>query len=159
MEEEVYRIFEKLLIKYDVIEHKALFSASDGTNVNFNGSVCCKNLLLKDKKSDDKYLVSLEITKKANLKAIQEQLHIGKLTFCTEEELYEELKVRSGSVSILNIICNPSTDVNFLIDKELLKKNKVCFHPNINTKSVCFLPENIEKILNYYNASYSFIDM
>ena len=68
--EEVHRMFEKLDIEYEVIEHKALFSASDGVNVNF------------------------------------------------------------------------------LIDRGLLKKNKVCFHPNMNTKSFYFLSENTNFLID-----------
>ena len=36
---------------------------------------------------------------------------------------------------------------------------KVSFHPNDNTASISFAPENIEKIMNNYNKTYMFLEV
>lgn len=161
MEKQVYDLFEKLGIDYDVIEHQAIFKAADRAfiNVDFGDSVCCKNLLLKDEKSGSLLLVCLEIDKRANLKNIANVLGTNRLTFANDDELFENLGVRSGSASVLNIILKPDTTVKFVIDKSLLDLDKVCFHPNINTASISFSPVEIEEILKYFDADYVFIDV
>lgn len=161
MEQQVYNLFEKLNIDYDVINHPALFKASDRDNIviDFKDSVCCKNLLLKDEKTKELFLVSLQIDKRADLKRIAKELNTNRLTFAKEKELIENLGIKSGSASILNIILKPDTKVKFVVDKNILDLNKVSFHPNVNTSSVSFNPTKIEEVLKYYNADYIFLNM
>lgn len=161
MEQRVYDLFKKLNIEYDVVNHPALYKASDRENISidFKDSICCKNLLLKDKKEDKLFLISLPIDKRADLKNIAKDLNTNRLTFATEEELIENLGIKSGSASILNIIVKPDTKVKFVIDKNMLNLNKVSFHPNINTASISFSPMEIEQILKFYGADYVFLNM
>ena len=161
MDEEVYTLFNKLKIPYEVITHKAIYKSSDRENLNvdFKGAVCCKNLFLKDKKNNNKYLVSLSINKKADLKLLQKELNSNRLTFASHDELFEYLRVKTGNASLLNITLNPDTNIVFCIDTELFNYEKVCFHPNVNTSSISFSPYEIEKILKNYDANYLFLDV
>ena len=161
MDECVYKLFEDLKIPYELIEHRALHKASDNEkyNIDFKGVVCCKNLFVKDSKTEEKYLVSLAIDKKADLKFLKEELKSNRLTFANEDELYQNLGVKSGSASILNITLKPDTKVVFLVDKQIFEFDKVCFHPNINTKSICFSPKYLIDILDYYDAKYLLLDV
>lgn len=159
MEKQVYDLFDKLDIEYEVINHPAIFKAADREfiDIDFGESVCCKNLLLKDEKTSSLYLVCLEIDKRANLKNIASVLGTNRLTFANEEDLFANLGVKSGSASVLNIILKPDTNVKFVIDESLLDLNKVCFHPNVNTASISFSPLKLEEILKYYGADYIFM--
>lgn len=161
MEKDVYSLFEKLDIKYELILHPALFKSTDTEHemIDFKGAVCCKNLLLKDKKANKYFLVALQINKRADLKLIASKLNTSRLSFASDEELFENLGIKSGSASILNIILKPDTKVKFVIDKELLNFEKVCFHPNVNTTSISFSPKKIKEILIYYNSDYIFLDI
>lgn len=161
MEQEVCDVFKKLDINYEIIKHPALFKVTDKEHeeIDFNGAVCCKNLLLKDPKTNKYFLVALQINKRADLKLIANKLNTNRLSFAKDDELYENLGVRSGSASILNIILKPNTKVKFVIDEELLNYEKVCFHPNINTSSISFKPTKIEEIFKYYKADYIFFDL
>ncbi|MDR0978808.1 MAG: hypothetical protein LBL91_02570 [Lachnospiraceae bacterium] len=49
--------------------------------------------------------------------------------------------------------------MKFVVDKSLLSCNKVGFHPNDNTATVLFDPNNISKILDTYNVNYEFIEL
>lgn len=160
MKEKVYDILKKLQINYEITEHPALFTAEDSEKygVTIDG-VDCKNLFLRNKDKSQYYLVSLPLEKRANLKELQNVLKESKLSFGSDEALYEKLGIKSGSVSVLNIIEIEKTDVKFIIDKNLLKVKKVGFHPNENTVTIIFNPNEIEKILKKYNAKYEFIDL
>ena len=164
MEKKVIEVFNKLNINYELVHHEKIYKSSDriGKNIDFKGAVCCKNLLVKEQNGINKgklYLISLSINKKANLKEISNKLNLSRLTFASEDELIENLGVRSGNASILNIIEKQDTTVTFLIDKELLSYNKVAFHPNDNSMSIAFKPDKIEKIMKEYNAIYYFVEV
>ncbi|MDO4282469.1 MAG: YbaK/EbsC family protein [Clostridia bacterium] len=157
VKDRVYKLFDKLKIEYTVMNHRAIFSEndSDGIEEKCEGTIC-KNLFLKEKGGTKFYLVSLPLHKRADIKKLEKELNIKKLTFGNEEELFEKLNIRSGSVSILNMIEAPNTDVYFIIDQELLNHDKVCFHPNDNTSSISFKSKELVKILDYFSVKYDF---
>lgn len=159
--EQVIQVFKDLNIEYKLIRHPAVFCRADEDKVKdikFDG-VICKNLFLKDKKDKVYYLVSLPAHKRADLKKISDGLQSHRLSFGNEEELWDKLHIKPGSVSVLNVIGAPNTDVTFVLDKELMGLEKVSFHPNDNTASISFAPENIEKIMNNYNKTYMFLEV
>ncbi len=159
--EEVIDVFEELGITYDIVRHPAIFNRQDEElvkNIDFKGE-CCKNLFLKDKKEKVYYLVSLPVSKRADLKRISDELNSHRLSFGNDEELWDKLHIKPGSVSVLNVIGAKDTDVTFVIDKELLSKELVSFHPNDNTASISFAPENIAKILDKYDKKYIFLEV
>ena len=159
--EEVINVFNKLGIDYTLVRHIAIFSRADEEKVkdiDFKGEIC-KNLFLKDKKNNRFYLVSLPVFKRADLKKILDEINSHRLSFGNEEELWEKLHIKPGSVSILNVIGAPNTDVTFVIDKEIMGYDNVSFHPNDNTASIAFSPKNIEKIMKEYNKTYMFLEV
>ncbi|MEG0872720.1 MAG: YbaK/EbsC family protein [Clostridia bacterium] len=160
MDEKVYAVLEKLNISYESIKHPALFGQRDCEkyNINMNGTDC-KNLFLKDSKIEEYYLVSLPLTKRLDLKLLKERLNTNRLEFAKEDVLFEKLGVKRGSVSLLNIIEVEKTAVKFVIDSELLKSAKVCFHPNENTSTVIFKTKDIDKILDFYNVCYEYVEL
>lgn len=159
--QQVIEVFDKLEISYQLIEHPPLYSAKiiKDLKIDFKGATCCKNLLLKDEKTKELYLFSLAVEKRADLKKLAKKLRSNRLTFATEEELITNLGVTSGNVSLLNIILCQKTKVTFVIDKNLLEADEVCFHPNKNTASIIYPSWQMEHILKEYGAEYIFIDM
>lgn len=161
MSEKVEEIFKKLNIQYEMITHENIYTSEDGKDIDFKGATCCKNLFVKEQSGINKgklYLISLAIDKKANLKEISNKLGISRLTFGNDDEMYENLGIRSGSASVLNVIEKDNTDVTFIVDNELLQYEKVAFHPNDNSKSIIFHPINIKTILDNYSVEYVFLD-
>lgn len=159
--EQVEQVFKELNIEYKLIRHPAVFCRADEykvKDIKFDG-VICKNLFLKDKKDKTFYLVSLPAHKRADLKKISDGLKSHRLSFGNEEELWDKLHIKPGSVSVLNVIGAPDTDVVFVLDKELTTLDKVSFHPNDNTASICFEPKNIEKIMENYNKNYMYLEV
>ena len=160
MEEKVYEAFKQLNIEYEKVEHPPLITCEDieKYKVKIDG-VDFKNLFIRNKNKSRYYLVCLPVEKRANLKELEAKLQETKLSFGSEETLYEKLRITSGSVSLLNIIEVEKTDVKFVIDKSILQAKKIGFHPNVNTATVLFEPEGINKIMQFYNAEYEFIEL
>ncbi len=155
MDSKVYDLLEKLEIEYDVIEHPPLFSSEDTEKYNIKiDAKICKNLFLRNSNKSKYYLYITTIDKRVNLKELQSQLQESRLSFGDEDALYEKLKIKKGSVSIFNIVNVEKLDVTIIIDKEIFDCEKVAFHPNINTLSVTFNPNGLEKILRFYNIDF-----
>jgi hypothetical protein len=64
----------------------------------------CKNLFLRNQKGDRHYLLILEHSKKADLRAVANQIGDGKLSFGSPERLLKHLGLTPGSVSPFGLI-------------------------------------------------------
>lgn len=158
MKDEVYKLLNQLNIQYDKIEHPPLFTGKDNEKYKIKfDAIICKNLFIRNSNKSQYYLFTLPIEKTVNLKSLQILLEETRLSFGNENILEEKLGIKAGAVSIFNIINMKENDVIFILDKEILKYEKVAFHPNVNTETVIFNPKELNKILQYYHINYQFI--
>ena len=95
----------------------------------------CKNLFLRNQKGNRHYLVILLHSKRADLRAVADQIGDGKLSFASPERLMTHLGLTPGSVSPFGLINDTSHAVRVVIDRDLRAKERVSFHPNINTRT------------------------
>lgn len=158
MQNEVYKLLGSLNIKYTKIQHPPLFSCEDNEkyNIKFN-AIICKNLFIRNSNKSQYYIVILPLEKKIDFKSLQNILSETRLSFGDEKILEEKLGIKTGSVSIFNIINQKYNDIIYIIDENILKYERVGFHPNINTETVIFDPKEITKIFGNYNVKYKFI--
>ena len=97
-------ILNDLKIKFDLYNHKPLFTVEDTmklTKINFlkdqkTGQI--KNLYLRDKKKNN-YLFVCEQNKIVNLQMLKDKLNSSRLSFGSDERLFEFLGVYTGAVS------------------------------------------------------------
>jgi Ala-tRNA(Pro) deacylase len=108
-----------------VDEAKAHWAGIDATH--------CKNLFLRNQKGNRHYLVVLEHSKKADLRAVAAQIGDGKLSFASPERLMRHLGLTPGSVSPFGLINDSERAVRVVLDRDLKSATRVSFHPNINT--------------------------
>ena len=124
---DIYEVLNKLNIEYQMVEHEEVFTAEQSKHIkNMIEGVGGKTLFLKDK--NNYYLYLLDDERQANLKFLSKSLNIGRLSFGNEDELYDKLKLKKGSVTPLGII-NDNSSVILIIDKTL-KGKKILTHPN-----------------------------
>ncbi len=64
----------------------------------------CKNLFLRNQKGNRHYLVVLTASKRADLRAVADQIGDGKLSFASPERLMTHLGLTPGSVSPFGLI-------------------------------------------------------
>lgn len=76
-----------------------------------------KNLFLRDAKGKRHFLVVLDKDKRADLKALQEQLSCSKLSFASEERLKKHLGLSRGSVTPLGILNDAQGMVELVFDR------------------------------------------
>jgi Ala-tRNA(Pro) deacylase len=160
MQEKVYALFEQLKIPYRKIIHPPTFTRADSEKrgVIIDGTVF-KNLFLRNKDKSRYYLVSLPLDKQADLHALQQQLSESRLSFGEEGALAEKLHIKPGSVSFLNIIEAEESDVIFIVDREAFLHENIGVHPNDNTATILFSPNDIAKIFEHYGVTYEFLEL
>ena len=150
---DIFKILDELKIKYDVLEHQAVYTVEEAKQLeDMIEGLGCKNLFLTDKKGNY-FLLVLEENKKANLKELAKLLNVSKLTFASEEALQEILGLEPGSVTPLSIINDKENKVLLIIDNDIVEE-KILVHTNTNTKTMSIEFKDIEKLIEYTNHKY-----
>jgi Ala-tRNA(Pro) deacylase len=108
----------------------------------------CKNLFLRNQKGTRHYLVILKHTKKADLRAVADQIGDGKLSFASPDRLRARLGLTPGSVSPFGLIHDHDRHVRVVIDRDLKSASRVSFHPNINTVTLTLTVDDFQRFLD-----------
>ena len=108
----------------------------------------CKNLFLRNQKGNRHYLVVLTASKKADLKAVADQIGDGKLSFASPERLMTHLGLTPGSVSPFGLINDREHAVRVVLDRDFQTATRLAFHPNINTVTLSISAADFKKFLD-----------
>jgi len=108
----------------------------------------CKNLFLRNQKGNRHYLVVLTASKKADLKAVAEQIGDGKLSFASPERLMTHLGLTPGSVSPFGLINDREHLVRVVLDRDFQTAARLAFHPNINTATLTVAAADFKRFLD-----------
>lgn len=124
---------KSLGIRGETLWHEAVFRVGEGHEIKAAmPGAHSKNLFLRDDKGRQ-FLISAAQDTQINLKALPKVIGSGRLSFGSEDRLYNALGVRPGSVTALALINDPEHKVRFLYDKALFDADLVNFHPLTNT--------------------------
>jgi len=157
---EIYKVLDKLDIKYEYHEHpaaptieiaKEYWKDLDATH--------CKNLFFRNHKGDKHYLVVFEHTQNLSVKALEQMLKQGKLSFASDWRLEQYLKVKAGSISPLSLIHDTENLVHVFFDEILLNSKSISFHPGINTASLVIGFIDFKRFMDYTGNTYEFIKL
>ena len=148
--EEVLKELDNMGIKYELVEHKPVYTIEDMNNLDsniFKGAEICKNLFLRDQKGKRHFLAVLCSEKQADLSKIQETIFSSKLSFASPERLKKYLGLEPGHVSPMGLINDKENKVEVIFDKEITKKELLAVHPNTNEASVLISFKDLEKFV------------
>ena len=106
-----------------------------------------KNLFLQNQRGTQHYLLIMNLLKRANLRAVADQIGDGRLNFGTAEQMMTYLGVTPGSVSPFGLIHDSTHAVRVCIDRELKTSGRISFHPNINTATLVLAFADFERFL------------
>ena len=107
----------------------------------------CKNLFLRNQKGNRHYLVVVLHPKRADLRAVADQIADGKLSFASPERLKTHLGLTPGSVSPFGLINDAARTVRVVLDRDLKAASRVSFHPNINTRTYVIATDDFMRFL------------
>jgi len=107
----------------------------------------CKNLFLRNQKGTRYYLVIVKHSKRADLRALADQIGDGKLSFASPDRLMTCLGLTPGSVSPFGLIHDAEHHVRVILDRDLKSAQRVSFHPNINTATLVVSRDDFARFL------------
>jgi Ala-tRNA(Pro) deacylase len=117
----------------------------------------CKNLFLRNQKGNRHYLVVLLHAKRADLRAVADQIGDGKLSFGSPERLMTQLGLTPGSVSPFGLINNADRSVRVVLDRDLKASARVSFHPNVNTRTYVIANADFLRFLDACGNSVQYV--
>ena len=137
-------------VTYQLLRHPTVVTTEESKRIiHVDGCASCKSLYVKDKKSDNYYMVVLPDYKRAEMRTLASYVGCAKFEFATEQVLYEHLQVHRGSVSPFAFLNErEGTSAPLLIDVDVWNAPKVKFHPCDNTATVVVSGEGLRKFLD-----------
>jgi Ala-tRNA(Pro) deacylase len=139
---------ESLGIAYTRIDHPAVYTVEQArSHWSDLAGAHCKNLFLRNKKGSRHYLVILEDSKSADLRALTRLLGEDRLSFASPQRLERYLGLEPGAVSPFGLINDGEKQVRVLIDQDLKAAGMIYFHPNVNTATVGLSFADFERFL------------
>lgn len=136
-------------VSYQLLRHPAVVTTEESKQIiHVADCMSCKSLYVKDKKSDNYYMVVLPADKRAEMRGLASYVGCAKFEFATEAKLWEDLQVHRGSVSPFAYLNERSTySATLLIDAEVWNASKVKFHPCDNTATVVLAGSDLHKFI------------
>ena len=146
---ETYQFLTEHGICYEVTEHKAVFNMEELDSVELPyPELDAKNLFVRDDKKANYYLITVKEEKRVNLKEFRKQNGTRNLSFASENDLIDILRLTPGSVTPFGLLNDKEHKVKFYIDEDLLSGDgMIGIHPNENTATVWLKTEDLIKIL------------
>jgi Ala-tRNA(Pro) deacylase len=147
-EQKVHAALAVLGITFERYEHPPVASAI-GAEQHWSGidAAHTKNLFLRNQTGTQHYLLIMALLKRANLRAVADQIGDGRLSFGTPERMMTYLGVTPGSVSPFGLIHDTTRAVRVYLDRDLKNSDRISFHPNINTATLVLSLADFERFL------------
>ena len=160
-EDRVYKVLKELNIEYELFEHEPIFTVEAAKELDEKiGVEICKNLFLSSRQGKKHYLLTMVGGKKFNTGKVSKQLQVPRMTFAQADKMEEFLDIIPGSVSPLGLLNDKENKVEFLIDKDVLKMDKISIHPCVNTSTLLIRTKDlIEKILPYCGHDFTIVEV
>jgi Ala-tRNA(Pro) deacylase len=124
---------ERLGIATETVEHPPLFTVEESRALR--GEIAgghTKNLFLKDKK-DQLFLIVAEEAAEIDMKSLHRRIGSARLSFGRPELLVALLGVAPGAVTPFGAINDSAGRVSVILDAELMRHERLNFHPLENT--------------------------
>jgi Ala-tRNA(Pro) deacylase len=117
---------------FHIHKHEPVFTVAEGMHLTeIIPGPHCKSLFLKDQKNSY-FLLSLQDSKRVDLKALALIFATGRLSFGKPHDLLEKLQLTPGSVTPYGLLFDTHQQVSFFIDEDLLTFDVTNFHPMRN---------------------------
>ena len=130
------------------VEHPPLHTVEDSRALR--GEIPgghAKNLFVKDKKSR-LFLLTLEETAAVDLKRVHEKIGAqGRVSFGSADLLEEVFGVRPGAVTPFGAVNDRDGRVTVVLDADLMRHQRVNFHPLVNTRTTGLASADMVKFL------------
>jgi Ala-tRNA(Pro) deacylase len=118
----------------------------------------CKNLFLRDR-AGQRWLVVLPEERVLDLATLASLLDVRRLSFASPAELEERLGVLPGAVTPFAVVNDPLNRVRVVLDRTLLSRSGLKFHPLVNTATTVVSPEGLLRFLEAAGHPPTLVDL
>ncbi|KQV20534.1 DNA-binding protein [Rhizobium sp. Root1203] len=131
--DDLFAFLDGLGVKHSTKTHAPVFTVAESVSLRDEiPGGHTKNLFVKDKK-DQFFLLTVEENATVDLKTVHTLIGAAsKVSFGKPEKLMEYLGVVPGSVTAFGAINDPSGNVTFVLDADLMKEEFINCHPLSN---------------------------
>ena len=130
----------------------------DGFLTTQEGGGHIKNLYLRDKKKNNFLLVLPEDTE-LDLRALSVLIGSSRLSFSSENRLFDNLGVRPGAVTPLAMVTGVHHAVTLYMDSCLRRVIYLYMHPLVNDRTVAMKPADVEAFLQQHGVTVNWVDL
>ena len=132
-----YDFLDRLSVEYFRVDHEHADTIPDCELVEeLLGCKICKNLFLTNRQQTDFYLLIMPGEKPFKTKLLSKQIGSARLSFAGPEHMEQYLDITPGSLSILGLMNDPDQRVRLVIDRPVLDRPEIGFHPCLNTSTL-----------------------
>lgn len=154
-QQEVCKVLDQMEIDYLLFDHKAVFTVEESKR--YTGHIKgtrCKNLLLRNKKGYQHYLLVAKADKEVDFKVISSLLNESRLSLASPERLKKYMSLTPGAVSPFGLINDRVNHIIVLLDWELMEAKDLNFHPNVNTHTLTISVSGFQRYLDEIGNKY-----
>ena len=160
MVNDIFNILERLFIRYERIDHPAVYTSEEARQlVPRRPAKAAKNLFLRDKKGKRHILLVVDDRKSVQFKDIERQTGLTHLSMGSPERLARHLGVTPGAVSLLALMNDSEGKVEVLIDRDLWTGGEIQAHPLVNTATVVMAIADMTRFIESSGHSIQFVDV
>ncbi|ASI66559.1 prolyl-tRNA synthetase [Streptococcus agalactiae] len=135
--EKIIVVLNQLNISYELVEHEPALSTEQADNfiVGIEG-VRTKTMFLTNKKKTKYYLLIMDDQKLLDMEHFKELVGANRIRMASADSLHQKMLLPSGVVSPFGLINNHDKDILVYFDQEIVKEERMSFHPNTNDKTI-----------------------
>lgn len=159
--EEVYDFIKHKNIWYEITEHKRVFTMDELDNIVLPYPASdAKNLFIRDDKKRNYYLITVSGKKKVDLSDFREKYNTRRLSFASEKDLMEILKLTPGSVTPLGLLNDKVNLVKYYLDSYFINKCDIIgMHPCDNSATLWLKTTDLINILKENGTIVNIVDL
>ncbi|WP_338127671.1 prolyl-tRNA synthetase associated domain-containing protein [Veillonella caviae] len=157
--QDVYNLLYEHNIPFEITDHAPLFSMDDKPNVELlSPDRDAKNLFIRDHKRENYYMITVRGSKRVDLKTFRKDHQLKKISFASEEELWDILKIQPGHVSPFCLLHDTEHKVHYFIDSDY-KEGLIGIHPNKNDATVWLKGADLIFLLEEQGTTVEYIEI
>lgn len=159
--EEAYDFIKRKNIWYEITEHKRVFTMDELDNIVLPYPASdAKNLFIRDDKKRNYYLITVSGKKKVDLSVFREKYNTRRLSFASEKDLMEILKLTPGSVTPLGLLNDKVNLVKYYLDSYFINKCDIIgMHPCDNSATLWLKTTDLINILKENGTIVNIVDL
>ncbi|MBE6147965.1 MAG: prolyl-tRNA synthetase associated domain-containing protein [Firmicutes bacterium] len=152
--QDIYNLLKDNNLWHEITEHGEVYTMKDLSEIELPYPQCdAKNILVRDDKKINYYLITVKNDKRVDLKDFQNKYNTRRLSFASENDLLNILNLTPGSVTPFGLLNDEERKVQFYIDKDFWEGNQIIgVHPNENTATVWIKIDDLIQIIRTHGV-------